>query len=131
MNMDSSDTESLPYSMTDSDTGSLVESIGSFEIDSRETVPKPPEASIRKPEKDKRSGPHFLQFSKELRDVPVSAAWENIRDHRNIANLARGKGVLAYFDYLEGDGDGGIGSVYIANYSLKCEFISAFRPGLG
>lgn len=123
MNMDSSDSESLPYSLTDSDAGSLVESIGSFEIESRET-PKPG-ASFRRPKKDKKLGPQFLQFSKDLPDVPVSAAWEYIRDHRNIANLARGRGVLAYFDYLEGDG--ATGSVYLANYALKfCEQLSLF-----
>ncbi|CAM6096085.1 unnamed protein product [Calypogeia fissa] len=125
VNGDSSDTDSLPYSMTDSDTDSLVESIGSFEIESRETTQRP-EISFRRPRKDKKPGPQFLQFSKELLDVPLTSAWEYIRNHKLMANLARGKGVIGSFDYLEGDGD--TGSVFIANYALKfCEENALFQ----
>ncbi|CAM6096556.1 unnamed protein product [Calypogeia fissa] len=77
----------------------------------------------RKKEKSRSSeqtGSKFLQICVGMRDVPVSAVWAYFRDHKVMARTV--PGILESLDYVDGDGD--IGSSYVANYTAKCT-----RPG--
>lgn len=116
---DASDTESLPYSVDVSDTDSVVESVGSARDSWKPPTPnRRPGGRFRRAKRGgaENSGTQFIQFRIEMRDVPVHAAWEFIRDHSLMVRLV--PGIMDCFYYLEGDG--GSGSVFLGNYTPRC-----------
>lgn len=126
---DDSTSESVSDFVGYSETGSLVESVGSVEVQSSTPQASPKQNAWidrckRQPARKiapKKLATQYLQFVKQISDVPVTAVWGFIRDHQALASLV--PGIIESFQHLEGEG--GTGGVYIANYSPSCKFTSS------